>query len=779
MSIHKPSTLALAIAASLPVLAQAAPGADSAYMTDAQNTSVHDSTSQGVDQVNMITCVMSSMRPDALVNKGNYIALVDKNKCDTSSRTSASNSSDTSDSGSAPQYMSAVVNSTRTTDSDPMRVKAWIDNQEDKHDVTIFANVSVSAPPSDTNPYGVFRLDFCGKSTGLSDCVMQGYLQGATDGVSFYQSEMRGPGGGGGGGGGGGAGGGTDTVALRLQASNSDSGQGTMQMSGVDDMGNPQTQAFTFAYNGSYFLRHTDGVGDQCFSRDASDDATGVSVWSYGLYTADTGARVTRNSDFPIDYTDPSTHILYHGDMGYYGMWMQGNVDVPNGATVQRVQFNSDGSAPSTSAYTVMKAPGRLMKFTRQTTTLAKMDKLPVQVWVGDATSLYAGAQSNQQYQMYWDDTAGTFMVSGTVVCDSGPCENHDLDTPQPVSAAFFSSFGFNGWSQTLGGQVSIPPGTLTAHPDSATVQVAYRKQDLVYPADMPATLYCLGNCPTAASIGAYFATGSTANSPFVDSTFNNWMPTPAGGVVSYTTDPSTGMLVDGNDQPVSFTDATAAQQRPMYQQGVMTGRLFTDLASALCADHSGNYCDYQAEQMDVYYEWQTGPNQWNQFAALKDGSGNVVSFDPPLQVNYTVPTGARYGEFSGKPIVLQYAGWGDLWGIPGHCVAAETNATTSCDQPNVRYVPAFSIPFDQTLGVVQTTDGASTMLVKWLNREIRFAVKDVSVCTGAGITLPTGLALPDGTSLQNPTDSTAAVYIGDKPTVTDAPRVIQGVVEY
>ena len=53
MSIHKPSTLALAIAASLPVLAQAAPGADSAYMTDAQNTSVHDSTSQGVDQVNM------------------------------------------------------------------------------------------------------------------------------------------------------------------------------------------------------------------------------------------------------------------------------------------------------------------------------------------------------------------------------------------------------------------------------------------------------------------------------------------------------------------------------------------------------------------------------------------------------------------------------------------------------------------------------------------------------------------------------------------------------
>ncbi|HKX44175.1 MAG TPA: hypothetical protein VJO99_23655 [Burkholderiaceae bacterium] len=78
-----------------------------------------------------------------------------------------------------------------------------------------------------------------------------------------------------------------------------------------------------------------------------------------------------------------------------------------------------------------------------------------------------------------------------------------------------------------------------------------------------------------------------------------------------------------------------------------------------------------------------------------------------------------------------------------------------------------------------RVANGSSQMLAKWLDREIRFAKKDPSVCAAAGVGLPSGLTLPTAASLLDPSDSTLTVYIGDKPVVTDAPRVIHGDVKF
>ena len=94
--------LVLAVAAALPAVVCAAPASDSAYRTDLQNSHVEDATSQGIAQVNMITCFMSAMRPDALVNKGNYIALLDKNKCDPNARSDSGNSGSNNAGSNAP-----------------------------------------------------------------------------------------------------------------------------------------------------------------------------------------------------------------------------------------------------------------------------------------------------------------------------------------------------------------------------------------------------------------------------------------------------------------------------------------------------------------------------------------------------------------------------------------------------------------------------------------------------------------------------------------------------
>jgi len=68
---------------------------------------------------------------------------------------------------------------------------------------------------------------------------------------------------------------------------------------------------------------------------------------------------------------------------------------------------------------------------------------------------------------------------------------------------------------------------------------------------------------------------------------------------------------------------------------------------------------------------------------------------------------------------------------------------------------------------------------VKWLDREIRFAQKSLSICTTAGLTVPANVTLPSAADLKNPTDSSSDVYIGVQPVVTTAPRVIHGDVKY
>jgi len=181
----RPSGLAFAITAALSGLAAvAAPAIDSAYRTDAQSSHVEDATSRGVNQVNMITCFMRAMRPDALVNKGNYIALVDHGKCDPESRASTGNSSSNNAGSNAPSYMSAVVASTRDSNADPMRVKTWVEEtMEGGFSSTIYINTTATEAPSASNPYGVFRLDYCGKGQ-VGPCMMKGYLEGSTSGIS-------------------------------------------------------------------------------------------------------------------------------------------------------------------------------------------------------------------------------------------------------------------------------------------------------------------------------------------------------------------------------------------------------------------------------------------------------------------------------------------------------------------------------------------------------------------------------------------------------------------
>jgi len=723
----------------------AAPPLTSAYSVDLQNSYVEDATSEGIGQVNMITCVMHSMRPDALVNQGNYIALVDENKC--SANKSSSSNSTGGDASQASNYTTTVVNSTRLSNLDPMRVKVWLNEDDGNSAGTIFVNINAIAAPTTANPYGQFRLDFCGKEGSTGPCAMNGMLQGADGALDYYQVEQRD--------------GGQSTTALRLTSVGTTTGSGKLDMIRPDNGGTVEA-AFLFSYDANNFLR-----GDQCFSRDASDPATGMSVWRYGLYDATTGARVDRNSGFPINITTAGQ--TYHGFIGYWGINMPTSAGLTNGQTVQKVDYNGN-SAPTTTNYTVVISGGKLTKYTRKATTLHAIDKVQMNTWVNDASNFFTGATNNTGYNLYWDDANAHFVVTGMNVCSNNGCNSTDLPTPQPVSPTFWSQQGLQGWSQSLGGEVYIDLKNASSSINSASINVVYRAQDLVYPSDMPANLYCVNNCPTSTSLNDYLS-NVTNESPFVHATFNNWNPSAT--YVTYGSDTAAGVLTTSGAAVVA-SDTSMYQQYPQYQNGVRSGRLFTDPTAVQC---NGNmYCDYKANDLDVYYVWETGPNNWNQFAAVKDANNAFVKFDAPLQLTYTAPNDVtRFKSYAGKTIVLQYGGYGDLWGIPGSCVSAVTNLPVSCDQNNSRYVPEFVIPFDVVDGAV--SDGTNTYLVKWLEREIRFARKPLSACSS--LTLPSSVTLPTASVLKDPSDSTSDIYIGDKPVVTGQPRVIQGEVMY
>lgn len=732
------------------------PPSSSAYATDPQQSHVEDATSKGIGQVNMITCIMSAMRPDALVNAGPYIALVDMQKCDPNARASTDNAGGAT---GASNFATATVNSTRASNADPMRARIWIDDPETQGAV-INVNVSATAAPTLSNPYGQFRLDYCGAMTGTPGCAFNGFLEGAAGGISYYEREQGGGGGG--------------TKALRMTATSTTSGSGSLHM---DDGNN--TATFSFAYNADYY-RRSDDNGEQCFARDARDPETGMSVWRYGLYDATTGARIERNSGFPIEYTHAGTK--YQGYLGYYGLSLPAAAQdaLVNGDTVDKVDYgNGNNGTPTRTSYTVLKAGGKLMKYTRHTRTLHEIDQIKFTTWVGmEASTFFAGATPNVQYELYWDDAAGNFKVTGQMSCGPNGCNTQALPSVQTVSASFWASRGgIQGWSQQLGGEVYVNLAGVGSPVDSSQVQVAYRSQDLVYPSQLPAALHCLRDCPTAASMSAFFTPGTQAQSPFAAATANNFQPTLAANIVDYTSNAQTALLLDSAAAPVVINASRDALDGTNFRNGVRSGKLFVNLADAECDVGSGTYCDWRVNDLDVYYQWETGVQSYNQFAAVKDANGQFVNFDAPLQVNFAVPQGAGYGQYAGQNIVLQYGGFGDLWGLPGICVSPTTNAEVPCDGGDVRYVPSFVIPASTTQGVV--TANGTTYLVKWLDREIRFARKNLAVCDAAGLTVPAGSPLPTAADLADPSDPSSPIYIGVRPTVTATPRVIQGEVKY
>ncbi len=709
-----------------------------AYVTDVQNEFVQDQVLDRVSTVNMILCFMGNLRADAKVNAGSYLALVDESQCN------GRGAADTGGSGGASaavNYARAIVQSTRASNTDPMIVKAWVRPAGNE---LIYTYTTVTSAPSSTNPNGVFTMNFCGvsaaSSTPLTDpCQFAGTLASKGTAMTFYEAGNFG---------------GPSTTALTLNQSGSTSGSG--RLAGTGGMAFDQV----FAYDTNYFYRgNTDGSSLVCFSRD--DAQAGYSTWRYGLYN-DNGSRYElANPGFPVTYT-ANNGTMHYGYAGFWGVYFPNTVIAE--LTTGSILTKRDPATNTSTPYTVTKAGGKLFRLTRQASTLGAAQGQAMRVFM-----------TSGEREIQWNGSnliiTRTFSGGSSTECTSS-CT---------LSAATLYGSGTRvlfGFSESLGGDIAVPVPSSGDFSSGTTLY--YRTRTVVAPSEQPSSLKCISRCPKGSLVAGNFSGGSPYET---GATANNFgAPVAKASAVSYSF--SGGVMVNDSGT-TGNVDASGLSLSGEYQYGFHSGRLVapsdaTSYGQASCnsdgsPNASGSFlCPWLVDAADVTYEWETGPNPWNQYLGLSAG-GASVTFDPPAMIPFQPTTANTTGLSSGSPMIgstiqLQYAGFGELQGIPGACVNPATNETVNCGTNlgggmQVRFVPSFSIR-DAT----SVTVSATTKWIKYLERELRLAQVASSNCSG--LTLPTTATLP--TSNTDPRSSTGA-----EPSLsTSIPAVIHGVVQ-
>ncbi|MDH4164717.1 MAG: hypothetical protein OEW15_18815, partial [Nitrospirota bacterium] len=731
VSVVEPK-ISSAVAAVKPLLMAASVPADSDYTKDKTNVYVQERSVELFGNINNILCMIGQTKYDEMMNKGPYLAQIDEKQCD-SNRGDASQagqeSSNQSSGANAPSYEAWTVESSRASDNSPQIVKAWI-HQDAKGDYdpaqTIVAKVTIDEGKSDTNPVGIFNIQF--KATLPDDpnaMIFKGYLRSKRDTADTTKILLQMVDG--------------TTVpndpyprmeaATLSKSADGASGSGSAYRKETwSNNGSPETHEFKFdiAYNTDYFLRSipSSTLPNVCLDRTKFD----MSAWRYGLYDATTGARVVRNSGFPIKYGN------YYGNVGYWGLWLPNGVTLNNGDTIYKHDYQANTDVP----YTVFIAKGKLKKHTKKTFALDEIKYIPLDYW-----------QNSGNSRVVWTGTAFNIIAQMPSNCTSN-CTWQNLTEPYPIinfSQLQWSELNF--WSQALGGQVRVPLGTSTpcsyitsttgpsyvsCPAPTGSTNVIFYQEDMIYPTDsVPSSLVCYDQCPQATTNAGIDIDGVSGNYVFYQTWVNGTSTSH-----SYSFDSSTMLLKDGT---FSVITTTTTQQN---QWGVNTGALFDPAILGqtnpdtgnpyLKCDWDNNVCGWKAwSELPVFYTWETGPNNWNRFTAIKDTNNSFVKFDPPLQVQYThsqSDAAAPDWKYNNTKFSLEYGGFGQLYGIPSHCVNMDTGAIVSCDQGSsgvaVRWVPEFFIPAGASLGA------SNEYIAKPLEMEQR--MRQSTACIDAGL---------------------------------------------
>jgi hypothetical protein len=622
--------------------------------------------------------------------------------------------------------------------------------------MSVQAKMVITEPASEFNPVGAFTLSYVGSLANVPVPAMKGVVKSERDSqgrvvIKFTESLAFG---------------GQELNAIKAALrKNTEGGAGSVsQKENFPGEGGPRSLTSNFIYNTTNFKRQDVGSANAaCLSRTAFE----TSAWRYGLYNKNTGARINVNSGFPIN-TQPDGRGKF-GFLSYYGLFLPPGADaLTDGASVYKIDRGPNG--PISTPYTLSVKNGKLKKFTRSDVTLGSLKNVPLE---GMLPIVGQSDAFTSIKRLQWDGSSLSIVATATQG-QGGPPSWSPVTPPQPVNNATTLLFGDLGlFSQALGGQVRIKlTGCTPVNPfnpalgvhcatPSADTQVVFFKETSVQPTDatVPGSLNCYDDCPKAGGSGMNKADLKYAND---------------GNAHSFTF--TGGLLRDGGNA------ATLSEAPDGQPWGFNSGPLFdptpTNLNLLGCPWDPAQICSWRAwSELSEFYTWETGPNNWNKFTTVLDGSNNPVTFDPPLAVQFTYPAGTGGlnpttvdRKFAGNTFFLQYQGFGDLQGIPGKCFNPENPSDTSpdCSKEGRRWVPEFTIPAGT---IAKDGNGVDAYYIKPLEIEQRMSKVADSACASLKIEDLSSSWPSIAKDWQDPA-------LGSEPEITDAPRVIAGVVQ-
>ena len=440
------------------------------------------------------------------------------------------------------------------------------------------------------------------------------------------------------------------------------------------------------------------------------------------------GERVELNSGFPFEYNG------MHGHMSYWGMWYEGGDGIPDGATIQKFDYATDESTPMT----VSVAPGKLIRREANTESLTSLQGDEFMFW-GEHSTLGAG-----EYIVTVNNGNAVVITHSFQWGENGP-ETTDVADDDITPGVDGDNLWL--WSDALGGNIVYVHDSAVAANDR---EVTFYGESFVNPDDDAfnggnVTLYCYDRCLQGGLAQNDVDTAAGGNG--ADDLYYA-----SGAERTYTVEVSNGKLLLRDDTNGEIVSADGLDMQALgHVWGINTGEMS---ATALVGDWWDIY------NQDVSYRWETGNEDWNHMVTAMDANENFASFDRPLSISYTHSTANDRNNgagFDGKKFLVQYGGAGELWGFPWV-------------EDGNRWYSAVTLNDGVTL-----SDGNNDFLVKAIEMEQSMLV-DADGCGDldiAGLFSDTGLVLPTADDM-----GTVNFGLSDKPTVTDAPAVIEGEVQ-
>ena len=759
------------------VSAQSAVPANSAYSLQEGQFFMSDDLQDNLTMPSFLLCFMTQLAADQMAGPSSvtYLALVDEASCDANSQVAQGAQVESKAAAASAKagaasiaYTKVTVNVSQASGNDPMVVKAWVPVDQDGTATTVYTYGSVTAPVSDSAPYGEFSFNYTGYIPGAGVDFIKGKMSASGSQILWYEEFYD-----------------NESEQWYDGKATINLGSGTSGNGAVQYVGEAGLDVAAYAYTADNFCRQVMLRNGSSISQDEAcfftDEAKGKKeVFNYSLYDSSTGDLHDLSSGgFGIKYTSGGTTKYGFADFNGVHFDETTSKGLSDGQTFTVADPSNSRNGDTVTLDIISSS---LRKITQSKVSLNSLDGVRINAFL-DSNSDVANLSTTGEYNMSYDSTNNRFVATkrdGTLL---GSALNFSVSEMLAASGNN-KIWWVSGWVPGVG-NVNISRDALAA-PSSTLVTKQTDERVLI--GDMPATLYCLENCPGYTAIEAAKNKIAADESP----------STVYGGVgfggsssdfVEYTLNNSTNNYADG-DGDISMGSVSSSLYTKLDSSnlgyGIYSGPMVTSKSTLTCPSGNGvDYCGIPIWEGDVttFYQLETGHKPWHQSRRMLDASNNAISFTPPQNLYFTAPNDStQYGEFAEKEIKVEFNGGSDLWGIPGRCLNKSTGAFT--DNCNINgsngddgywpWVDMFRIPKNETTGRLYTGTGQS-------GSYYLVAPNEGLVFLGLNTSAKGTLTLGDVTSLPStaPTNigpNGGANYIGAEPTQPSTPSIRAGV---